>query len=717
MVTMKEHYIKFILYLGVIILVNIVGLSTFFRVDLTQNKIFSLSPASEEVVSTLSEPLSIKVFFSKNLPAPHNNTERYLKDLLTEYGAQGGKYFNYTFYNVSSEEAGLGGQADENREMARNYGISPVQIRIMENDEVKFKNAYMGMVIIHGDLIEKIPAVTSTNGLEYSITTAIQKMNNKVSALLRLDDKIKATLYLSSALDPIAPIIGLNQFSGLGDGVEKAIAHLNKQNFNVIQFARKDLTDAAELATAAKKYDLLTLSWPAIPEKGIQRGQGTAALVLSHKGESKTIPLVSAVELPLIGTSYQMVDPSLLGDELTGIMEKMIGINKDMGFISDHGSQRLTPDRMAMMQGRPGSSMQVFNQLISTRYDIKEIPLASQDIPDGLNCLIIAKPTEKFTDYELFQIDQALMKGTNLAVFADAFKEEMPPGGMGMPRFIPIDSGLEKLLNHYGVKIDPAYVLDKSAYKHPLPPNQGGGEQTIYFAPMLKEANINTDPEFMKNIKALVAMQISPLSLNQERIDAQGVTATRILSSSKESWLMEGMINLNPMFITPPKAEEAFESHDLAYLLEGEFTSYFKDKPVPEKEMGETQTQEGKADPRPTAGIQAANRKLNSSKPAKIFVLGATQMLQDNMLDPAGRTTNATFILNALDHLNGQDKIASMRRKQQTLNHLDPTTPMGRGVIKAVNIAGLPILVCIFGLGVWGRRNARKKRIANMFNA
>jgi len=199
----KEKYFKFILYIAVIILVNIVGVTLFFRADLTRDKIYSLSPASSDVVATLSEPLTIKVFFSKNLPAPHNNTERYLKDLLEEYSSKAGKYFNYTFYNVSQEDGTLNQNSDNNRSMAGNYGIQPVQIRIMENDELKLKNAYMGMVIIHGDLIEKIPAITSTDGLEYQLTTTIQKLNNKVSALLRIDEKVKINMYLSSSLNKI----------------------------------------------------------------------------------------------------------------------------------------------------------------------------------------------------------------------------------------------------------------------------------------------------------------------------------------------------------------------------------------------------------------------------------------------------------------------------------------------------------------------------------
>ena len=78
-------YIKFVAYLIVIVLVNIAGITLFLRMDLTSNKLYSISKASQKVVSTLSEPLTIKVFFTKDLPAPHNNTERYLHDLLQEY--------------------------------------------------------------------------------------------------------------------------------------------------------------------------------------------------------------------------------------------------------------------------------------------------------------------------------------------------------------------------------------------------------------------------------------------------------------------------------------------------------------------------------------------------------------------------------------------------------------------------------------------------------
>lgn len=340
--------------------------------------------------------------------------------MLDEYAARAGRLFNYQFYNVSSEEGDLSAKAVENRELAQSYGISPIQIRIVENDEIQFKNAYMGLVLIHGDLIEKINAVTSTDGLEYRLTTALQKLNNKVSALLRLEDKIQATLYLSSSLNDIAPMIGLNDLPNLKSIVEKTIEGINAKSRNILSLSHKDITDKQTLAEVGKKYDLLALSWPDIPKNNIHEGQGAAGLVLTYKDQTHSLPLITAVDLPIIGTTYQMAKPETLEREVMDIMGKMIGINQDIGFLADHGAPTLGPDRMAMMQGGSGG-MQVFNDLLSSRYNIRQIALKEQTIPDSLNCLIIAKPTEPFSDYELFQIDQALMKGTNIVFFSDAF--------------------------------------------------------------------------------------------------------------------------------------------------------------------------------------------------------------------------------------------------------------------------------------------------------
>jgi len=740
-------WFKFLIYMVMVVLINIAGVTLFFRADLTANRIYSISNASKKVVSTLSEPLTIKVFFTKNMPAPHNNTERYLHDLLEEYAAKSGKFFNYRFYDVTATDAGVTKETDTNRDMAEDYGISPVQIRVIENDEVKFQQAYMGLVIIHGDMMEKIPAITSTDGLEYTLTSAIQKLNNKVSALMALDEKVRITLYLSSSLEKVAPLMGLDELKSLPEQIQKVVEKLNTKSLDKIEYKYVDPTDSKLLDDISKKYNLMAMRWPEIPQKGIAAGSGGAGIVIEYKDKVKTTQLISSVKLPIIGTTYQMVDPASLEGLFTETMETMIGINETIGYLADHGTHNLTDNSMGMMQQAEQSNMSAFNQLLSRSYSIEPVNLKDFSIPEGLKALIIARPTEPFSDYELFEIDQAIMRGTNIAFFMDAFNEVMPTQQMafgGAPQYIPIDTGIEKLLTHYGIKIDHSYILDDNCYKQTKPANQGGGEQKIYFAPIIKDANINNALPYMNNIKGIIAMRISPLTLDEKQIEQSGITASKLFSSSDQSWLMRDNINLNPMFMHPPTDASEMKSYPLAYMLNGEFTSYFVGKEIPQKEssgdnekgksekpgsLNALESQgaiiEGNTDDmrqkitsenrEEIAKIKVANSEIAKGKPGKIFVMACSSMLQDNMLDPEGRTTNATFILNVIDHLNDQDEIAAMRSKNQTMNPLAETSPFARAFIKVFNIAGLPVLVILFGFGVWARRKARKRTIKILF--
>ncbi|MCF8044871.1 MAG: Gldg family protein [Desulfarculaceae bacterium] len=723
-INFKERHFKFLIYVIVIILVNVAGISLFFRVDLTRDKKFSLSQASREVVSTLSEPLTIKAFFTKQLPAPHNNTERYLKDLLEEYSISGGRRFNYQFHNVSEVSSGMSG-ADENRKLARDYGIRPVEIRTVENDEIKFKKAYMGLVLIHGDMVEKIEAVTSTDGLEYKLTTAIQKLNNKVSTLLSLEEKIKVHLYLSSSLNTVAPYIGLEGLSDLPEQFRENMENLNEKHLGKIDYQYINPAGRAEQANLAEKYNLINLEWPEIEEKGLPSGTGIAGVVVKYKDETRTLPAINSVDLPFVGTTYQLIPADRLKEKIAGTMESMIGINRNIGYISDHGTPTLTPGGMGMMQRRNKSQMGVFNQLISQRYSVKNIPLKEKNIPEDLNSLIVCGPKESFSEHELFKIDQALMKGTNIAFFIDSFKQTGGGRTGGRASFEPADTGLEKLLEHYGVDVKNAYVLDENCYKQNMPQNRGGGRQSIYFIPVIKDGHINNEPGYMKNIKGLVTMQASPLELVNDNIDRNLVEPVKLLSSSDRSWLMQDRINLNPMFMHPPETKEEMSSYPLAYMLEGNFTSYFKDRDIPEKKMDEKEIQgdkeknggEGKLEKSPELEkVSAANRKIENGKKSRIFVIATSKMLNDQLLDKEGRTTNSTFVLNVIDHLNDQDRIAAMRSKHQRLNPLDETSALTRELVKTFNIAVLPCLVILVGFGVWIRRSLRKKQIKSEFN-
>jgi ABC-type uncharacterized transport system involved in gliding motility auxiliary subunit len=725
-------YIKFLVYLVAIVLVNMVGMTLFTRIDLTANHIFSLSKASKDAVRTLSEPMTIHVFFTQNLPAPHNSTERYLHDLLEEYAAYGGKNFNYIFHDVSADAGGPGAASLENQKLAESYGVYPVQIQAVENDEVKFQKAYMGMVFIHGDLVERIPAITTTDGLEYQITTTIQKMNHKVSALLRLKEPVQIKLYKSSSLDAIAPYLGLKSLPELTSQVEALVKKLNGQLYDKLSFSFLDPTKDAALEADVSKYQLVDLKWPALSSGKIAAGQGAVGIVVQYGDHFETIPLLQALQIPVIGTQYQLENMKALEDDLNQQIETLIGINAEIGYLADHGTPNLYGSPMS--QGQPGAPEDVntFRSLVSRTYTIKDVKLKDAPLSDNFNCLIIEGPTEPFSDYDLFQIDQYLMKGKNLAIFLDAFKEGPPQrnmfGSQG-PQYLPLNTGLEKLLEHYGVSIKPAIVMDENSFRQQVPRQYGGGERNIYFAPLIKNDQIRKDFPFMKSIRGLVAYKMSPIEVNKETLSKNGIKAHLLFSSSPKSWLMHAPLNLNPMFIQPPASNAGMASQPLAYVLEGDFSSYFAGKPIPEKPQKAPDTSNNAknpekkpapaAPPQPAdlSKIQGGEQVIARGKPGKIFIMASSDMLKDNILDEAGRTPNAMFVLNMLDYLNNRQDDALLRSKEQRFNPLADISAPAKAVVKSVNIAGLPILVVLFGLGVWLRRKSRRRRIQLMFQS
>jgi hypothetical protein len=237
------------------------------------------------------------------------------------------------------------------------------------------------------------------------------------------------------------------------------------------------------------------------------------------------------------------------------------------------------------------------------------------------------------------------------------------------------------------------------------------------------------------------------LELIEDRLKEGDIKAYRVFSSSAKSWEMRGRINLNPELIRPPQSKDEFQSYPLAYLLEGGFSSYFTGKPLPVKKTappdagddaktgaaGEAKPpveKEGNPEGASAAAPQAQAEKkpesapvpvesegafISRGKPGHIFIMASSEMLTDNVIDAQGQGADAVFILNVIDALNGRGDIAVLRGKRQDFNPLQPIGAGAKTAVKAFNIAGLPILVVLFGVAVWFRRMSRKRRIQEMF--
>ena len=153
---------------GILVLLNV--LAAYFpspRLDLTQNGLFSLADGSERLASSLDDRLEVTAYFTENLPAPFNATERQVRDLLAEYAAASNGKLVVRFVNPNDEEKQQAALAD---------GVQPVAHQKIEEDNVSVVEGYRGLVLRYLDRTRTIPVIQDTTGLEYTITSAIKEL-------------------------------------------------------------------------------------------------------------------------------------------------------------------------------------------------------------------------------------------------------------------------------------------------------------------------------------------------------------------------------------------------------------------------------------------------------------------------------------------------------------------------------------------------------------
>ncbi len=160
---------------AILIVVNLIGLNIFGRLDLTDDRVYSLSGASKDIVEGLEDPVTITAFFSADLPAQFASNRRFLKDKLDDYRAYGGQNVEYQFIDPGEDE--------DLRTEAGRLGIPPVQIQVIESDNVQLKNAYMGVAVEYENNRETIPVIQDLSRLEYDLTSAIRRLTRDVKPI------------------------------------------------------------------------------------------------------------------------------------------------------------------------------------------------------------------------------------------------------------------------------------------------------------------------------------------------------------------------------------------------------------------------------------------------------------------------------------------------------------------------------------------------------
>lgn len=659
----KSDFILFVIFL---VLLNIAGHKAFLRFDLTAPKSYSLSKASQSLVKNLDSPLSVRVFFSDNLPSTYSSVSQYVKDILVEYKGAANKNFSVSYMDMSKPE---------NEELARNLGIQQVQIQEIKNNEVGLKNVYMGIAVTYGDSIEIMNPVQTSDGFEFNLTTKMSKMVSVADTLAGLakNEKISLTLYLSEELKQLG-ISGAEEAEKI---IRSAFDNVNKQNLDRLEY--KTVSPSAEDVEAlSAKYGIQTVAYK---DRGVAK-KAALGLVLEHGEKSYALPL--EVQRSFFG--YAIGGLEDVETTLTEGLHSLLSSTKAIGYITGHGEVDHTSEDGAVN----------FEALISGLYELKDIDLNSDNIPAGMNSIIINGPKMDFTEEELYKIDQFLLRGGNVMLFIDGVVDDGRNQSYGIGNFVANDVNIERLLTKYGIARGKNMIMDKNCLKDMNPQY---GELTYYWVPTIHKKQLAKKCVITNNLGYVYLLQSGSLDPAVAK-ENKNIKVTELAKSSPEAWIQESGITLHPLYITPPADAASFAQYDLALLLEGKFDSAFDEAPAASADES----------------LVTSSFVKSSVMPGKLFVASSSAITTRQVIDENGKSPVSMFLMNVVDYLNGNEDLCTMRTKSLSVNNLTIKSTVAANFWKFFNSFGIAIFVVIAGLIVWRLRNARRHAINKKYN-
>ncbi len=160
-----------ILTIGAVVAINLIGTRLFGRVDLTQNRVYTLSPASKDVVRALPDYLTVKAYISKDLPPELTNVSRYVRDLLDDYRTYSKGKMRFESFDPESDK--------KIEEEANNCKVQKMQIQVLRSQKFEVGTYWMGLCFQYQGKDEAIPEIGQIEGLEYQISSLIKRMTQK----------------------------------------------------------------------------------------------------------------------------------------------------------------------------------------------------------------------------------------------------------------------------------------------------------------------------------------------------------------------------------------------------------------------------------------------------------------------------------------------------------------------------------------------------------
>ena len=337
-------------------------------------------------------------------------------------------------------------------------------------------------------------------------------------------------------------------------------------------------------------------------------------------------------------------------------------------------------------------------------FDLFELPLDDNRLNE-MDALVISKPKSAFSREDKFKLDQYIMNGGRVLFMLDALTEDMSLAGGQGTLALPIDHKLDDLLFRYGVRLEKNLLQDIQNFgRYPVVIDN---ENNVINLPWPFYASINqfTDHPVTRNLDAVYARTFGTI----DTVKAIGVDKTPLMFTSDYTRVIAApaRVAFEDYANQPDPGQFNHGAEPIAYLLEGKFTSLFKNRLLQGDDQGNFRevSEDTKIVVISDGDLIRNERDLRTGSPLELGI---------NPFADQGekiRYANKDFLFNALAYLTDANGLITARAKEITLRPLNRIkVQKERTYWQLINLVGPLVILGLFG---FLRTYLRKRKYAS----
>lgn len=177
---LKSSLSSVIIFLAFLVVINFLALQSPIYFDLTEEKIYTTSDATKDILKNLENEVSVNFYISKDLPQDVIGVKTQLRDFMNQYEDIAGSKLKVSYLEPENTP-------EKVQELAE-IGIPQIQFNVIEKDKYEVRQGFFGVEIVSekDDEIKRevIPIIQAIDSWEYDFISAVYSVSREKEEII-----------------------------------------------------------------------------------------------------------------------------------------------------------------------------------------------------------------------------------------------------------------------------------------------------------------------------------------------------------------------------------------------------------------------------------------------------------------------------------------------------------------------------------------------------